>query len=325
MLRRSTHCDAKRMSANRTLRLCAGLLFALGAAGSAHGASSAPIEVAAGVYAVMGERGEIGPANRGRVANSAFIVGPRGVAVIDSGISFRHGEAIIAAVRSVTRRPVRILVITHPSEEVVFGAAAFQKRRIPVLMHGDSAALMSSRCDACLRNLDLLLGAHEMAGSRVVTPDRLVTRTEPLDVIGRPLLLIAPPRGSAPGALAVFDPTTRTLVAGSLASIGRIPDLRDANGRPWRGALAMLEATHCLHLIPAYGRVGRCDDINALDDYFAALERRVHRLLDAGIGLAELNGRSDLPRFAHWDGYAERHLRNVNRAYLRMERASFAN
>jgi hypothetical protein len=50
----------------------------------------------------------------------------------------------------------------------------------------------------------------------------------------------------------------------------------------------------------------------------------VHHLLDLHGGVAELNGRSDLPRFTEWDGYAERHLQNANRAYLRMERASFA-
>ena len=55
---------------------------------------------------------------------------------------------------------------------------------------------------------------------------------------------------------------TRTLVGGSLVSIDSVPDMRDANGKGWPGALAMLDATHCLHLIPAYGRIGSCEDID---------------------------------------------------------------
>ena len=305
--------------------LCACLLVGLDIAPAlADTPAPVPVEVAHGVFALIGQDGEIAPGNRGRIANIAFIVGPRGVVVVDSGVSFRHGQAIIAAVARVTRQPIRAVVITHPSQEVVFGAAAFQARRIPVLMHRSSAELMAARCEACLHSLGDVLGAQEMAGSRVVKPDRLVTKTELLDLIGRPLTLMAPQEGSAPGALAVYDPMTRTLIGGSLVSIDSVPDMRDANGKGWPRALAMLDATHCLHLVPAYGRIGSCEDIDALDGYFTALEQRVHELLVAGVGLAELARRSELPQFAAWDRYDPLNVQNANRAYLRMERASFA-
>jgi hypothetical protein len=57
--------------------------------------------------------------------------------------------------------------------------------------------------------------------------------------------------------------------------------------------------------------------------YFAALDGHVRTLLAAGVGLAELPARCDLPEFAAWDGYAALHVQNANRAYLRMERDSF--
>jgi glyoxylase-like metal-dependent hydrolase (beta-lactamase superfamily II) len=282
----------------------------------------AAVAVAPGVFVLMGRDGDVSPDNLGRIANIAFVVGPRGVVVVDSGVSFREGEAIIAAVRQVTRRPIRLVVITHASREVVFGAAAFQAQGIPVWMHADAAALMASRCDACLAGLAETLGAKAMARSRVVVPDHVFAATLMLDVIGRPLMLIAPAHGSAPGAIAVFDVATRTLIAGALISVERVPDMRDASG-PWRGALAMLASTRCLHLIPAYGRVGSCADIEGIDHYFAALEQRVRELLTAGVGLAELPARCDLPEFADWAGYGTLHVRNANREYLRIERAAF--
>lgn len=306
-------------SAAGALARFACLLLALACA-SAH--ASAPLAVAPGVFVLMGRDGEISPDNLGRIANIAFIVGPRGVVVVDSGVSFRQGEAIIAAVRRVTRRPIRLVVMTHASREVVFGAAAFQAHGIPVWMHAAAAALMASRCDACLTGLAETLGAEAMAGSRVVAPDRLVAGTLLLDVIGRPLMVVAPAQGSAPGAIAVFDVATRTLIAGTLVSIDRVPDMHDASG-PWRGALAMLAATHCVHLIPAYGRVGSCADIDGIERYFAALEQRVRELLAADVGLAELPARCDLPEFSAWGRYGALHVGNASREYLRMERASF--
>ena len=281
------------------------------------------MEVATGVYVLPGQHGEIAPANRGRIANVAFVVGPRGVVVVDTGVSLRQGEEIIAAVRRVTRRPIRLAIVTHPSQEVVFGAAAFQIRGIPVLLHRNSAALMTARCGTCLNNLTTALGEVEMVGTRVVTPDRLIDETQSLDIIGRPLVLVAPSQGSAPGALAVFDPATRTLLAGSLVSIDSTPDLRDADGEAWHRGLAVLQATQCLHLVPAYGRIGTCGDIRALDDYFTALEDRVRELLGARVGLAELAGHARLPQFAVWERYEALHIQNANRVYLRMERAAF--
>ncbi len=282
-----------------------------------------PVSVAPGVYVLMGQDGEVAPANLGRVANIAFVVGPRGVVVIDSGVSVRHGQAIIAAVRRVTRRPIRLVVLTHPSQEVVLGAAAFQARNIPVLMHRSSAALMAARCERCLHYLRRTLGAHEMAGSRVVRPDRTIDRTRRVDLIGRPLVLIASEGSSAPGALSVFDEMTGTLIAGNVVSIDSVPDMRDADGKAWTVALAPLKATHCAQLVPAYGRLGSCADIESLERYFVALDARVRALLGARVSLAELPARCELPEFAAWDRYAANHVANANRTYLRLERASF--
>jgi glyoxylase-like metal-dependent hydrolase (beta-lactamase superfamily II) len=282
-----------------------------------------PVRVAADVYALLGTGGEIAPANDGRTGNVAFVVGPLGVVVVNTGASYREGEAIIAAVERVSDHPIRLAILTHAGPEAIFGAAAFQDRGIPVLAQRKSAELIAARCQTCLANLRLVLGADRMAGTRVVEPDRLIAGDATLDLIGRPLRLIAPPWSSSPGALAVFDETSATLIAGSLVLVQRIPDLRDADPRAWQAALVDLEATHCRHLIPGYGPIGTCADIAAFDRYFAALERRVGSLLQEGVSLAEVRERCDLPAFAPWDQYATLHPQNANRTYLRLEQALF--
>ena len=61
------------------------------------------------------------------------MVGPRDVVVIESGVSFRHGEEIIAAVGRITRKPIRLAVITRPSQGVRvrrFGLSGAQDSRM---------------------------------------------------------------------------------------------------------------------------------------------------------------------------------------------------
>ena len=286
-------------------------------------AQPVPVLVAAGVYVLLGSGGEITSDNGGRTANVAFVVGSRGIVVVNTGASYREGEEIIEAVKSISDRPILLAILTHPGQEAIFGGAAFQARGIPVLSHRNSANLIAARCDTCLSNLRSTLGEDRLAGTRVVEPDRLITGDATLELIGRPLRLIAPPWASAPGAIAVFDGTTSTLIAGSLVSINRIPDMRDADPKAWRDALVDIEATRCRHLVPGYGPVGSCADVAAFGQYFDELESRVDALMKEGVSLAELRNRCDLPQFARWDQYETLHLQNANRTYLRLERAQF--
>lgn len=288
-----------------------------------HATRSAPVEVAAGVYVLLGTGGEITPENGGRTANAAFVVGTRGVAVVNTGASYRDGEDIIAAVKRISNRPILLAIFTHPGQEAIFGAAAFQARGIPVLAHRSSAELIAARCDACLRNLRSTLGEIAMAGTRVVEPDRLIDGDETLELIGRPLRLLAPRWSSAPGAIAVFDESTSTLLAGSLVLINRVPDLRDADPQAWREALMDLAAMRCRHLVPGYGPIGTCADVAAFGQYLAQLENRVDALMKEGVSLAELRSRCDLPQFARWDQYETLHAQNASRTYLRLEKAQF--
>ena len=284
---------------------------------------ASPVIVAPGVYAILGSGGEITPENGGRTLNVAFIVGPRGIVVIDTGISYREGEEIIAAVERVSNRPIRLAILSHPGQEAIFGAAAFQARGIPVWTHRQSAELIASRCETCLRNLRTTLGEDAMVGTRVVEPDRLIDGDQTLAMIGRPVRLIAPRWSSAPGAVAVLDEWTATLITGNIVAINRIPNLRDADAKAWPAVLDRLASTRCRHLIPAYGPIGTCADIAAFASYFAVLERRVAMLSKEGVSLAELRGRCDLPEFAHWDQYETLHPQNASYVYLRIERSQF--
>ena len=249
---------------------------------AAHGVSAmqrTPVEVAPGVYALSGNGGEITPENGGRTANVAFVVGPDGVVVVDTGISYREGEEIIAAVKRISNRPIRLAILTHPSQEAIFGAAAFQARGIPVLAHRLGAELIAARCETCLRNLRTALGEEAMAATRVVKPDRLIEGDERLALIGRPLRLIAPKWSSAPGAIAVFDEQTSTLISGNLVLVNRVPNLRDADPKAWRDTLVQLASMRCRYLVPAFGPIGDCADIAAFAHYLAALEDCVEALV----------------------------------------------
>lgn len=299
------------------------LLLACAGAFAALPASAAPRLVAPSVYVEPGDNGDITADNRGRVANAGFIVGARGVLVIDSGVSFAAGTELLAAIAKLTPKPVELAVLTHASQEFIFGAKAFQQQGIPVLMHRDAAALMRERCGHCLNNLRQMLGEQAMQGSAVITPDRLLDGATVIDLGAREVEVLHLGWASSPGDLALFDRRSGTLFAGGLVLAGRIPTLRDAQLDGWISALKALQKLPVRRLVPGFGPVGTRAEIDRMLDYLQQLDATVRMHYRGGDSLLEAMRNIVLPPFRDWHGYGVTHPQNVLYVYRRLEDAEF--
>ncbi|CAG4919127.1 hypothetical protein R70241_04714 [Paraburkholderia saeva] len=280
----------------------------------------APVQLAQGVYVMEGNGEAVAPANRGVVANNGFIVGPRGVTVIDTGSSYRYGRAMLDAIRTVTPLPVERVIITHQAPEFVFGAAAFRDRDIPILAHRRAAELIRDRCWICLKNLRRTLGEDEMAGSRVTAPDQTVDSTTTLDSGGRALQLLYFGPASTPGDLAVLDTATGVLFAGGLVSIGRIPELRNESIPGWLAALRQIESLDAHIVVPGFGPPVPPAGIAKTGEYLRELDAGVRRAYASGVGLSEAMHTVQTPDFRQYRLYATAQPANVQRLYLQLEK-----
>jgi glyoxylase-like metal-dependent hydrolase (beta-lactamase superfamily II) len=280
----------------------------------------AAVQVAPGVYMLRGAAGEIGPANLGRVGNTGFIVGPGGVLVIDTGVSYRQGRALLDAIASVTDQPVRRVLITHTRQEFLFGAAAFRERGIPIQMHRATAQLMAARCENCLKTLKRVLGDEEMRGAAVIPPDLLFDHTMPLDVIGRPMQLLHFGHSSGPGDTALFDERSGVLFAGGLLDQDHIPDVQDSDPAGWKAALNELRRLPIKRVVPGHGPAAPAGVVDSVARYLDQLEARMLGLLNAGAALSEAADQAVLPDYTGWDQYDTIHRRNASIVYVRLER-----
>jgi glyoxylase-like metal-dependent hydrolase (beta-lactamase superfamily II) len=290
---------------------------------STHAAAIEPVKVTDGVYAFIGGPGEPTVENAGNVGNSGFIVGDDGVVVVDTGISYRHGRAMLEAIARITPKPVRLAIITHAVQEFLFGNAAFAERGIPLLAHAKSVDLMRSRCEHCLDNLNELLGAQLMEGSRLVLPTRMVDSSTALVAAGRQLQLLYFGWAATPGDLAVYDPASGVLFAGGLVSSGRIPQLRDGKLAGWLLALDRLEQIPARWVVPDHGPVSTPAAIGQTRTYLLALDARVRQVYGSGASLLEAVDMVDLPQYSSWDMYPVTHRRNAHQRYLELELEEF--
>jgi glyoxylase-like metal-dependent hydrolase (beta-lactamase superfamily II) len=312
-------------SRRRALRLIGALggaaLGGCAAAPSAvPGATPVARAIAPGVYLLPGTGGSADERNLGRIGNAGFIVGETGVVAIDTGTSYEHGLANLAAIRAVTDKPVKLALVTHTRPEFLFGGQAFQRAGIPVRMHTRTARLMAARCDTCLKQLRQVVGEAPLAGTSLYRPDQQFDEAHTVEGIGRPVRVLYFGHSSGPGDIAVFDEASGTLFAGGLLDARRVPDIQDSDLAAWRRALASLRSLRVRTVVPGHGDASSSALIDTVDGYLVALEKKMRDLVASGTSLLEVPDAGELPAYERWDQYELVHRRNASIAFLRFER-----
>ena len=302
----------------------------LGPFGSSRSSTSpAAVQVGDGVYMVQGAPGEVDAQTLGRIGNSGFIVGETGVLAIDTGTSYQHGLALLAEIRRVTDKPVRLVLITHTRQEFLFGATAFRENGIAVSMQRKAAGLMQSRCERCLKTLRQVLGDDAMRGTAMFKPDQEYDASHALDTnptiptvpaIGRQVRVLYFGHSSGPGDVAVLDERTGVLFAGGLLDHLRVPDVQDGDLDHWTEALQALRTLPLRAIVPGHGPLAPPAAIDTLQRYLAQLRTRLMALLNSGTALSDVPDASALPEFARWDQYDTIHRRNASILFVRFER-----
>ncbi|HVQ06163.1 MAG TPA: MBL fold metallo-hydrolase [Burkholderiaceae bacterium] len=301
--------------------LCAAVLGFFGGCATAQPVRAASaVALAPGVYVVHGSPGVADENNLGRIGNAGFIVGSSGVVAIDTGTSYAHGEALLAAIARVTELPVRVALVSHTRPEFLFGGAAFRARGIPVRMHRRTAGLMASRCKTCLDVLRQTLGDEPMRGTTMYSADQVFDATHELDGVGRPVRVLHFGHSSGPGDIAVLDVTSGVLFAGGLLDARRIPDIHDSDLAGWKSALQALRALGPRTVVPGHGASSSPQVIDIVERYLVQLETRVRAMVAAGDSLLGAADAAELPDFDAWDQYDTIHRRNVSIAFVRFER-----
>jgi len=273
------------------------------------------------VHVLLGPVQHANPLNQGYMINSTVVVGDKGVILVDSGGSAEVGRHIAAAVRQITDKPVTHVVNTHHHGDHHLGNAAFE-----------GATLISSEMcrKAVLETGHEWLAIMEQAIGRTLPGTKPLpagltypegTRTELL-IHGVRMIFVVPRGSHTTGDLLVHLPDDKVLVAGDVLVNGVVPTLQDGFIKNWIGTLEEIQALDVRHFVPGHGNLMTLRDVVNLRDAMLSFYEGVKKGFRNGQSESEIRQSLDL---SIWNKLERSHVigRNINRAYLEVEKESF--
>jgi quinoprotein relay system zinc metallohydrolase 2 len=279
-----------------------------------------PMEkIADGVYVHHGVHEELDEGYHGDICNIGFIVGQKGVAVIDSGGTLSVGKQLHEAIRQVTDLPVLYVINTHVHPDHIFGNVAFLADRPAFVGHAKLADEMDKRAATYLRNNIAWLG-DAFAGSEIVKPSLAVNDKLELDLGDRRLTLTAWPAAHTNTDLTVFDSQTATLWTGDLLFIERTPSM-DGDALSWLKIIDSLKAVPATRAVPGHGPVTTAWR-TAFDDekrYFELLLGDIRGAIRKGVPMEKTMDTAAAAERGKWLLFDSVNRRNVNILYPQLE------
>ncbi|WGR73612.1 MULTISPECIES: quinoprotein relay system zinc metallohydrolase 2 [unclassified Bradyrhizobium] len=276
-------------------------------------------EVAPGIFVHIGMVALMNSKNQGAIANVGFVIGDDAVAVVDTGGSVREGEALLAAVRARTAKPIRYVINTHGHPDHVFGNAAFVAQGTSFVGHSKLPQALATRGPYYLDNFRRIMGDELIATVKIVPPTLLVSDTMTLDLGSRRLVLRAWPTAHSDNDLTVYDETTKTLFTGDLVFLRHIP-VMDGSIRGWLALLKELEAVPAQRVVPGHGPVSDWPAALAHERrYLSTLLGDVRALNKKGEPIRAAADKAAASERSHWELFDDYNARNATAAFSEIE------
>ncbi len=272
-----------------------------------------------GIYVHHGEHLDIDTGYQADICNISFIVGSKGVAVIDTGGSLSTGKQLREAIKKVTPLPILYVINTHVHPDHIYGNAAFIEDKPQFVGHAKLGDAMQMRQEA-YEKLNLRLLGEAAKGSIIVKPTLSIQTTQTLDLGGRNLQITAYPNAHTNTDISILDDKTGTLFTGDLLFIERTPVVEG----DIKGLIATIEKLKTYpvkQVVPGHGPA-TLQWLNALENeqrYLSTLLADIRAYIKAGKSMTEAMSNAAASEKDLWLLFEIANRRNVNTLYPALE------
>lgn len=227
-------------------------------------------------------------------ANATFLVGQRGILVVDTGLNSEEGQKLLAEIRKISQVPVQFIVNTHYHPDHQGGNGVV----------GPDAIVISS---PFTRERTLQLIAQPANGAAAAQQNApkpafraaIETLTQKLTVYidDTPVEITAPGPGHTMGDVYVFFPKQRTVSCGDLFMNNASPAMDQGSAENWVRTLDAIASLPADHFVPGHFEIADRPTFTHFRDYMADLTMQVATLVKSGATVEQVRARVDMSKY----------------------------
>jgi glyoxylase-like metal-dependent hydrolase (beta-lactamase superfamily II) len=237
------------------------------------------------------------------ITNSSFVIGDRGVAVIDTQVNFPLAEILLKQIRTVTDKPILYAINTHYHWDHTNGNQLFKNLGATVISSRLTREFMATRYE---RQKDFLLGRGFEISHDPMFPEEVFEGERMLDLGDQPLRLFFAGKAESDDATAVWVEREKVLAAGDTVMTGSFPifgqpvwdEGLEGTGQ-WEATIARLLTLKPIKIIPGHGPLAEQKDVDLLLRICGYFATEVRTRVDKGMSLNAILADME-PRLPKW-------------------------
>jgi glyoxylase-like metal-dependent hydrolase (beta-lactamase superfamily II) len=283
-----------------------------------------PKRVTDRVFYVEGLLGVASRDNQGFNSNAGFVITDEGVLVVDALGTEPLGRSLVAAIRTLTTRPIRRVIVTHYHADHFYGLGPLKDAGAEIWAHHLGREYLEQQAPARLeqRRRDLAPWVDER--TRLVPADRWLPGDMSFTLGGLDFDVVYMGPAHAPDDVVVILRQERLIFCGDIIVSGRIPFVGEADSRRWLSAIDRLLALRPVIMVPGHGPVSRdpARDLVLTRDYLLYLRQQMGRAVADLVPFDQAYAATDWSRYAGVPAFEAANRINAYGTYLLMEKES---
>lgn len=280
-----------------------------------------PIKVTPRVYYVQGKPGVASAENQGFNSNAGFVITDAGVVVIDALGTPALGEALVRAIRRITPKPIKRVIVTHYHADHFYGLGALKREGAQIWAHRAALEYLDSgegqrRLEQRVR--DLLVDEK----TTLVRADRWLDGDETFELGGVRFEVSFMGPAHSPEDLIVVVPGEGVIFIGDLLFAGRIPFVGEADSKRWLEKIGKLLELRPKLMVTGHGQVSRDPqkDLALTRDYLTFLRDVMGKAVEDLTPFDEAYAKVDWSSFSKLPAFEAANRVNAYGTYLLMEK-----
>ncbi len=224
-----------------------------------------------------------------RAGNAGFIITHDGVVVVNTTNSPFNARAVLYEIRKRTNQPIRYVIDTSASPDMMLGNEAFVDFRPIILSTPEAAMEMRQYYNEFPERLqDDWRFAVSMRGVHPTPPTQTFDKETTLQVGGQQIKLIDLGDNITPGDAAVYLPASKVLFLGNVFENEYIPRIGSANIDHWIATLKKVQAWDVDVYVPGHGQPGGKASVLGFQQFLGWLSGQVQLRLKKGMSLSQI-------------------------------------